>query len=337
MRRNMTWALVGAIGLIAAIAVADALRGDGLEARPAASGTTTLGRGPGLVETLRDELVFGVVYYSDQACRLRALELPRLIDEPVEGAGRRCRFNSTDGWILRENEVLSPNWRYVASCRDGEIVVRNSQTGVVSRRIEGCKPAWRPRIGNRLTWVRDGAVYERHGPLLDADELRAAARRHPNLAFVDEDLPMKVHVRALAWIDVDHLAAALEIHAQRSAPEFLLVVFEGRRVVVAATNFRTSPSRLFAAPAGSFVAGDDGTIVTPAGEVIDPPAQIPNPVTVSFSPDERWLAYATENRIYLVPTPRNNDPARILTIPLAARDLGWERITTSPTFPTAIG
>ena len=259
-----------------------------------------------------------------------------MVDRPVEGAGRRCRFDSTDGWILNENETLSPNWRFVASCDDGEIVVRRSQTGVVSRRFDGCRPVWRPRIGNRLTWVRDGAIYERRRALLSADELRAAARRHPNLAFIDEDLPMKVRVRGLAWMDTDHLAASLEIHPERSATEFLLVVFEGRKVVVAATNFRTSPSRLFATRTGSLLAGDDGTIVTAEGDVVDPPTQIPEPLAVSISPDERWLAWTTGRSVYLVGTPRNNEPGKIIRIPIAARDLAWERVTTTPTFPRAI-
>jgi len=235
----------------------------------------------------------------------------------------RCRFESSEGWILERGERLSPNWRFTARCSDGEIVVRDSQTGVVSRRIDGCKPAWRPRIGNRLTWVRDGAVYERGRPLLSADDLRAAARRHPNLAFTDEDLRMEVHVRALAWMDVDHLAASLGIRAERSAPEFLLVVFEGRKVVVAATNFRTTPSRFVATRTGSLLAGDDGTIVTAEGNVVDPPDEISEPRDVSFSPDERWLAWATGHSVYLVGTPRNNEPGKIIRLPIPAQDLGW--------------
>jgi hypothetical protein len=336
--RGLTTALVVAgVALVGVLAAADALRGDDdPEALSPSSRPTVSTEQPSLQETLRREVVLGVLLYSDEDCRVHTLLLPPMIDQRVEETGRLCRFDTTDGWVLRENEVLSPNWRFVASCRDGEIVVRDARTGRVHRRIDGCKPTWRPRIGNRLTWVRDGAIYERGRPLLTAGDLRAAAREHPNLAFVEDDVRIGVHVRALAWLATDHLAASLEIRAERSAPEFLLVLFEGREVIVAATNFRTSPRRLFGAPAGSFVAGDDGTIVTIEGNVIDPPAQIPDPHSVSPSPDERWLAYATENRIYLVPTPRNNDPNRILTIPRATRDLAWQRVTTSLTFPRAI-
>jgi hypothetical protein len=252
------------------------------------------------------------------------LELPEMRDEVLPEM--RCRFHSTEGWILGENEVLSPNWRSIAACRRSRIVVRDLQTGAIRKRIDGCTPAWRPQVGNRLTWARDGAIYERGRPLLSAADLRAAARHHPNLANLGSGIPMKVHVRALAWVDMDHLAASLDIRAERSAPEFLLVVFEGRKVALAATNFRTTPSRLFATRTGSFVAGDDGTIVTADGDVVDPPDQLPDARAVSFSPDERWLALVTGRSVYLVGTPRNNEPGRIIRIPVEAQDLSWELV-----------
>jgi hypothetical protein len=330
--RLPTALVVAAVALVGILATADALRGDEPEPPRPAGGTTPRERPSTLVETLREVLVIGRILYSDPDCRVHSLTLPELADQVLQDEGHeviRCRFDSTEGWLLDEGERLSPDHRLVAECvsrRGRYVTVSDARTGVVRRRMSGCESTWRPPVGHRLTWAHGEAVYERGRPLLTRDDLERAARHHPNLAFLKDDIPMRVHVRALAWVDADHLAASLEIRAQRSAPEFLFVVFEGRKVIVAATNFRTSPRRLFATPTGSFVAGDDGTIVTAAGDVVDPPDQLPTGRAVAFSPDERWLAYVTGRSIYLLGTPRNNEPGRIIRLPIPARDLAWERV-----------
>jgi hypothetical protein len=331
VKRNLTWALVGAVGLIAAIAVADALRGHEVDAGPAATVTTE--EESAMVETLREELVLGLVLYSDEDCAVHSLVLPQMVDRSLEED--RCRFTSTDGWILEENERLSPNWRFVARCDDGEITVREAETGIVRRRIDGCAAAWRPRIGNRLTWARGEAVYERGRPLLNRSDLHALARRHRNVRQLG--VPFRVVVTDLSWLDVDHLILSLQVRGRYVPREFITVLLEGKTVIGQATSFQGRIGHWFASSAGSFAAAEDGTILTAGGQTFPRPDQLTRGRAVAFSPDERWLAFVSEQSIYLLGTPRNNEPGRIIRIPVPARDLAWERITTSLTVPRPTG
>jgi hypothetical protein len=260
--------------------------------------------------------------------------LPQLVDQDVpEDDAARCRFSSTDGWVLGENERLSPNWRFIARCSGGEIIVRETETGIVRRRIEGCAPAWRPQIGNRLTWARGEAIYERGRPLLDRGDLHAIARRHPNVAQLGG--PFRVIVIDLSWLDVDHLIVSLKIRARYAPREYLSVLLLGKRVIGQATTFQGPIGHWFASSAGSFAAAGDGTILTAGGERIARPGQLAVARAVAFSPDERWLAHVSGQSIYLLGTPRNGEPGRIIRIPLPAQDLVWERTTTNLTFPPA--
>jgi hypothetical protein len=337
MRRLITPFVVVGVGLVGALAAADALRGHEPEATSPGRGTTTRERPPTVADTLREELVFGLVFYSDEDCRVHSLLVPQMIDDVIEEGGQeliRCRFGSTDGWILKEDERLSPNWRFIARCSGGEILVREAETRVVRKRIEGCAPAWRPRIGNRLTWARGEAIYERGRPLLTRDDLHAIARRHPNIAQLGA--PFRVRVADLAWMDLDRLVASLEIRGRYVPREYLAVLLEGKTVVGQATTFQDRLGRWFASAAGSYAAASEGTMLTDDGTTIPRPDGLPAGRAVAFSPDERWLAYVTGRSVYLIGTPRNNEPGRIIRIPLLAGDLAWERITTSPTVPTAI-
>jgi hypothetical protein len=76
--------------------------------------------------------------------------------------------------------------------------------------------------------------------------------------------------------------------------------------------------------AGNYAAAEDGTTVTRDGDFTDPPDNLPSGRAVAFSPDEQWLAYTTGVSIYLIGTPRNSEPGRIVQLPIAAKDLVWE-------------
>jgi hypothetical protein len=331
--RRTTAVVVAAVALVGILATADALRGNEPEARSPTSGTTTRGGSRAMAETFREELVFGRAFYSDEDCVVHSLEFPELFDRTLEGG--RCRLRSTDGWILEEDERLSPNWRFIARCTEGEIVIREAATGVTQRRIEGCAPAWRPQVGNRLTWARGEAIYEHGRPLLDRGDLHAIARRHPNVAELG--VPFRVRVTDLLWLDVDRLIATLEIRTRYVPREYLAVLLEGKTILGQVTTFQGRIGHWFASSAGSFAAANDGTILTAGGTSIPRPDQLTIGRAVAFSPDERWLAYVTGRSIYLLGTPANNEPGRILRIPLPAQDLAWERTTTNLTFPPATG
>src|SRR6187200_2680616 len=105
VRRSFTLFLVIAVGILAALAVADALRPKG-GAGPAATppATTTRPGPPTLLDTLREEAISGFVLYSDRDCRLHSLLLPRMIDDVVRDEGGadilHCRFDVDGGQIV---------------------------------------------------------------------------------------------------------------------------------------------------------------------------------------------------------------------------------------------
>lgn len=334
MGRLTTAVVVGAVALLGVLATADALRSDDPETNSAGGGTTTRERPPTLTDTLREELVFGLLFYSDEDCRVHSLLVPQMIDDVLEEGGQeliRCRFGSTDGRILEEGERLSPNWLFTARCSAGEILVREADTGIVRRRIDGCAPAWRPQIGNRLTWAREETIYEQGRLLLTPEDLHAIARRHPNVAQLG--VPFRVRVADLTWVDVGHLLVSLEIRGRHVPRDYVTVILEGETVVAQATTFQGRQGHWFASSAGSFAASNEGTLLTVVGDAVTRPDGLPEGRAVAFSPDERWLAYVTGRNVYLIGTPRNNEPGRIVRIPVPARDLVWERITASPTLP----
>lgn len=280
--------VVAAVGTIAVLAAADALRGGPhAEPRPEA-GTTTSARAPTLAETLRREAVVGFVLYSDDDCDVHSLLLPRLVDEIVRDESgntfQMCRFEVHGGRIVAEDS-------------------RRRVDGLIARR---------------------GRVFAGTRVVLSKRDLMAAARRHPNVAGYDPGLPMRIRVTGLARLDVAEVAVGLEIRSRYLERQFLGALFRGRRIVAVAANFRGPYEHLVASPGGAFVASEDGTLFVRAGRSLDPPQALPTGSAVAFSPDERWLAYVTGVSIYLVGTPRNSEPGRILRLPVPAQDLVWE-------------
>lgn len=85
MRRWSTVLVVAAVAAVAVFAAADALRGNGEPAVPAASPTGTRPQPPTLRETLRGQGISGQILYSDQDCILHSLVLPQMVDDVVRG------------------------------------------------------------------------------------------------------------------------------------------------------------------------------------------------------------------------------------------------------------
>jgi hypothetical protein len=108
--------------------------------------------------------------------------------------------------------------------------------------------------------------------------------------------------------------------------ERVLVLLEGERVLVVQPRWVTRDARfLRPSPSGdSFAAfGPDGLHWYDANA--DPrafPATVPSPHAVTWSPDERWTALATDTGVYVFPTDRPDE--LVVQIPLAVHDLAWE-------------
>jgi hypothetical protein len=336
--------IVGGVLLLAGLAVADALRGNGggtasPRTRATPSRTTTTTEVPPLTATLRREEIGGFVRYSDNACRLHTLALPSMDEFVVRRPGtnepvRRCTFGITGGRLLPENAFLSPDRTQVARCRRAHVEVRDASGGALRSRVRGCAPAWRP--DGALTYARAGGVLVGGRVLLSRRELHAAARRHPNVGGLGRGIAYTVHVIDLAWLDTERLLVSLETRLPYG-PEPLAVLFHEKEIIGSASRFGQRLGHWIVSRAGSFAAAADGTIMARDGDSMDPPQNLPDGRAVAFTPDERWLVYVTGVSVYLIGTPRNSEPARIIRLPVPARDLDWEEISpATPAFPRAI-
>lgn len=294
MQRWQTWLVVVGVGTIAALAAADALRGDGnpAAAPPPGTTTTTEPRPPTLTGTLRELAVTGFVLWSDEECRLHSLVLPELRDFVVRKEGtldpvRRCRFDLQGGRIVAERSVGAT----------GSLTVRGE----------------RIFAGSRVVLTRRDLV--------------RAARRHPNIAGYDSAQPLRLRVTGLVRVGTDEIVVGLEIGPRYVEPQFLGALFRRRRLVTIAANFRGPYENLVVSPGGAFVASEDGTLFVRAGRSLDPQQGLPRGRAVAFSPDERWLAYVTGVSVYLVGTPANAEPGRIIRLPFPAQDFAWEPVS----------
>jgi hypothetical protein len=340
VRRPATWALIGAILLVGAAAavdsVRDALRTADSQATPSGSATTTR-REPA-------SGLSGVLYYTDDACRLRGLQLPDL--EHV-GAPKwdRCKFSlSPDG---REVDIPATVWHPAAKVRayGGGIHVEFRNRRPYS--LEGSVPTF-GRDG-RLTFFAGGAIRQlslrcplRLDPVrcssivVRGEVLLRAARQHPNGDVAPSFL--RVSVGEMAWLGSqegrERLVALLKLHVRTVGTFDLLALFErGRAVGVVSvlqgfSGLRASPGGryfgvLTGAPPGALLFDREGVSLAP----------LPLTEVRSFdwSPNERWLAVATPNDVYVVRAESlalDEEPS-LRGLGFEAADLAWRGVFIS--------
>jgi hypothetical protein len=294
VRSGATLFLLAAVGILAALALADALRKD--EGRPAAeptmtSATTTRPEPATLLDTLRSEAVSGFVLYSDQDCRLHSLLLPRMVDDVIrnEGGGDvfRCRFH-----------VFG------------------------ARLVSG-----RANVAGKLAF-RDGEIVSGDHVVLTHGDLVRAARRHPNLSGYDRSIPLHIGVDDLASFGLRSPMVAMTISARELEPQYLLANFDGHTVRAVAASFLGPYRHLFLSNDGALLGAEDGTVITRTGRTIDPQQGVPAGRAVAFSPDDRWVVVLNGTSTFLVGPPEGGQPARIIRLPIPARDLVWEPVTS---------
>jgi hypothetical protein len=300
VKSGATLVLLAAVGILAALALADALRPNG-ETTPAAvpstaPATTTSTEPRTLLETLRDEAVAGFVLYSDQDCRLHSLLLPRMVDDVVRNEGGadvfRCRFDVQGGRIVSGGSSAGSGLMY----RDGEIVSGNDRV------------------------------------LTHADLVRAA-RRHPNIVEYDRRIPLRIRVTGLASFGVREPVVAMAISARSLEPQYLVALFDGHGVRTVAASFRGPYRNLFKSADGALIGAEDGTVITRTGQTIDPLQGVPAGRAIAFSPDDRWIVRVNGTSTFLVGAPEDGRASRIIRLPIPARDLVWEAISSG----TSIG
>jgi hypothetical protein len=326
MRRWTTPLIVVGVVTLGLLAAADALRSGGEPKVVSDAPTTTRASPPTLRETLRLEAVTGFVLYSDDDCRLHSLILPTLVDDVVRKEDGeplvQCGFELGGGRILKEGERISPDRQLVAACRGDQVEVWIEDSGRKLYSYRGCPPAWRP--DGSLTYPQGDHIMNGEVVLFSARELRAAVRGHPAIADLAPDVPIFTHATDLAWLDEVRLIVSLEVGVRNGPTMYPSVLFDGKAIVAYPSHFGSPLRNWVVSQAGSFVAAADGTIAARDGDVTTRPDTLPDGRAVAFSPDEQWLAYTTGVSIYLIGTPRNSEPGRIIQLPIAAKDLVWE-------------
>lgn len=318
----LTWALVAAVGALAAAAVVDALRSP---PGPAATETTAaLEPPPGLeaaARALEAAGASGTLLYLDRACRVRALALPSLAPAAAPSV-RGCDVTlAADGAVSSGGVRGSPNGVLLAACRDGAVEAVSAGGALLARFEGGCRPAW--RSDGALTWVEDGGVVRAThdcpgDPRASPPVCSRAVLRQRDLAGALGDVSWAV--RAVAWLGAARMAAL----AERDGLEKRVVLAENGDVL-ASVRVAARTYGLEASPRGRYVAvtrGPAGVSVFDAdgGHVPIPGIGIAR--ALAWSPDERLAALATVESIYIFPFGRAEPLARI---PVAARDLAWRR------------
>jgi hypothetical protein len=131
--------------------------------------------------------------------------------------------------------------------------------------------------------------------------------------------------RAVQAVALGEQRAAVLADSTYEPRERVLVLLEGDRVVLVQPRWVIRDARfLRPSPNGTYFAA-----FTPEGLLwfdrdADPlafPAAVRSPHAVTWSPDERWMALATAESVYVFRTDRSTE--RIIRIPLAVRDLDW--------------
>jgi hypothetical protein len=322
MRRWSTWLVLGTVCVLALVAAADALRrADSPDATATATSTTSL------QAELREEQIEGLVVYSDPNCIVHSLLLPALErNDVLTEAGaplRMCEFSAAGGRFLAPGETLSPNRELIARCQGDVVFVVDASSGEEREVVSDCPAAWHP--DGCLTHVSAGELRCGGRRILSQAELRSVARSHPNVGDVAPEAIGTVTPTALAWLDPNLLALALEITIESVEPEYLLVLLERGRVLGWSIRFGGPMRDLRVSPRGSMVSAERFIVMARDGNELTLPGALVGEV-LGWSPDDRWIVVAGQASVYLVralhlralnPTPRT------IRLPIAARSLVW--------------
>jgi hypothetical protein len=335
MRRWPTWLLVGALVALGSVAVADALRGDRTKVvpRPRTPATVAL--------ITRNEPaasgLSGVLYYSnaEDDCRLDGLSLPDLGNAPPPKL-RSCRFSlSRDGQAAFPDDAeWSPQGGMYAR-EDDNMIELGSSASHQALHFPGSAPAFKP--DGTFTYVRENEVVEwttscpRGSRLftLPGDNATARCRRvvlstgDLRRARIGGEGSGPLIPKDLAWLSDTRLVTVVGDAGISGHREHLSVI-DGGRVVAATISEFGEGMRVEASPHGNFFTAWYGdslvTIRDRNGDLVTFPT-IPRVRALTWSPDERWTAVATEHSVFVFRT--NTSEASVRRLPIMAYDLAW--------------
>ncbi|MGH3010994.1 MAG: hypothetical protein ACRDLZ_05880 [Gaiellaceae bacterium] len=317
MRRIVTWCLLGAVAGLGLVAGIDALRDGGEPEQTAAADserqtTTEPAEQPEdmLAEARVDLEAAGVpegrLTYADEDCRNHVLTTPDLRSQsPPPGYEGLCRYRAVVGTLVGT----------AASSRSPGGDVRGA--------------AWKP--DGTVTFLRDGDVRrfircpgDRAGepvrcsrPVLTRAELAGQLRGAPWDRFV-------LSVKEIHWLDNQRFAALIRARSRDGSSDYL-GVFDRGRLIEEPLFAYAELGGIRPSPSGRLVAAYDEerggiVVVNRAGESVQ--LAMDHGSGISWSPDEEWIAEATEDGIYVFRA--DDDFPEFIHIPIVARDLLWE-------------
>jgi hypothetical protein len=332
VRRILTWGLVAAVAALGLAAGIDALRG-GEEPEPVAATEpepTTSAEADPADRTLaaagedlrRAGVPEGRLVWSDEDCGVHSLLLPGLAERPVHDLVA-CQS---------EGASFSQPGGVRAECGGGLLRVWAGPLGEpeLVARERGCGPAWKP--DRSVTFVQDGSIRRfapcpgdpEPGPLLCSKPVltRAELARQLTGAFWPVARP---RFKELRWLDDERFAAVVQGRTPEERVDFLALFDRGKLVGDPVPYVELGG--LKASPTGSRVAAADterGGIVALDGNGRRIQLALDSGHGIAWSPDENWIAEATEGGIYVWRA--DDESPELIHIPVVARDLLWTRV-----------
>ena len=340
-----TWIVVASVAAVGIAAVVDALPTErsSNEAPPAA----TLERRARPAETFEAK---GVLYYTDDLCRLRAIALPSFT--PVSALEwDECGFSlSPDGAAVMGSGVVWQRQGDLRAAGIGDLVYVVLEPSAAEFRFTGTAPAFRP--DGTLTFIRDGAVVEAipgcergapgtwcEGVLMTRGDLLGALEARPEV--VDA-----AAAKAVAWLTETRLIAAVGFGGRRDE---MIAVYEGKTLIRTISGFGGRVAELLVSPGRSYAAA---RLERPSGFVLIDADGEPfileeiqrdfsgrPPFTggraLTWSPDDAWTVIARrETIVFFRMGPEHPD---VVHVPLVVRDLAWVSVPADGPAPDHVG
>jgi hypothetical protein len=328
-----TWIVVGAVAAVGIAAAVDALPTDFPPSDPSKPAATTVverpRRPPGTFDAR------GVLFYTDDRCRLGAVRLPGI--EPVEVPDwDECEFSlSPDG-----ESIVGPGivWQSQGDLRAAGIsglVYVVGEAGVEFR-LPGIAPTFRP--DGALTFVRNGAVLQATGrcsasvPDPTCERVLLTRRELVGPLGLPPERAEAAVVTAIAWLTPTRLVAAV---AFGGLADEVVAVYEGDALIRAISGFGGRVVELAVSPRRTYAAA---RLQDPTGFVLLDARAVPfileevqrdfsgrPPFTggraLAWSPDDEWTAIARRNSVvFFRMGPESPD---VVKIDLSAQDLTW--------------
>jgi hypothetical protein len=335
MGRILTWCLVAAVAGIGLVAGIDAVRGGGDPESP----TTTEPAEPpedSFAEARTDLRAAGVptgrLTYADEDCRNHVVTMPDLLpDSPPDGSVGLCRYRAVLGGLVEAvGSPRSPDWGLRVECEGGWLSLSTfGNPSALYARSRGCGAAWKPN--GTVTFISNGEVrrFTRcpgdhplaplrcSRPVLTRAQVAGQLRGAPWSGYV-------LSIKELHWLDNQRFAAIMRARSA-DGPSDYLVIFARGRLLQKPTFAYADLRGIRPSPSGRFVAAyDEGAgglvVVNREGESVQ--LALDHGDGISWSPDEEWIAEATEDGIYVFRADEHSP--EFIHVPVIARDVLWE-------------